>query len=96
MDILTVDKLEGAEFTDRYTEAVAQSIEVQREEKPLPQVPEPEEPAKVLDLMAVLQESVQEGKASPERGAGVRQKCTSCRRRRRRLPRRSSRPRRPR
>ncbi|MGW7824523.1 Ku protein [Streptomyces puniciscabiei] len=42
MDTMTVDKLEGPEFRDRYTEAIAQIIEAKREEKPLPEVPEPE------------------------------------------------------
>ncbi|MFI0233787.1 Ku protein [Streptomyces sp. NPDC017086] len=70
MDTMTVDELKGPEFEDRYTEAVAQIIEAKREEKPLPQAPEPEEPAKVLDLMAALQESVQKAKASRSEGAG--------------------------
>ncbi|MFI0234562.1 hypothetical protein [Streptomyces sp. NPDC017086] len=67
---MAVDKLEGAEFTDRYTEAAAQIVEAKREEKSLPQTPEPEEPAKVLDLTAALQESVQKAKASRSGGAG--------------------------
>ncbi|MFI0191745.1 Ku protein [Streptomyces sp. NPDC017082] len=70
MDTMTVDELRGPEFEDRYTEAVAQIIEAKREEKPLPQAPEPEEPAQVLDLMAALQESVQKAKASRSEGAG--------------------------
>ncbi|MDN3263274.1 hypothetical protein QWJ26_26390 [Streptomyces sp. CSDS2] len=57
MDTMTVDALEGPEFTDRYTEA-------KREEKPLPVVEEPEQPAQVLDLMAAVQESVSKAKAS--------------------------------
>ncbi|MEU7088873.1 hypothetical protein [Streptomyces achromogenes] len=64
MDTMTVDRLEGPEFTDRYTEAVAQIIEAKREDKPLPAVEEPEQPAQVLDLMAALQESVSKAKAS--------------------------------
>ncbi|MEW2160087.1 Ku protein [Streptomyces sp. NPDC007189] len=64
MDTMTVDKLEGPDFQDRYTEAIAQIIEAKREEKPLPSVPEPERPAAVLDLMAALQESVSKVKAS--------------------------------
>ncbi|MFH9677468.1 Ku protein [Streptomyces sp. NPDC017405] len=70
MDTMTVEELEGPEFEDRYTEAVAQIIEAKREEKPLPQAPEPEEPAQVLDLMAALRESVQKAKASRSGGAG--------------------------
>ncbi|MGV4987833.1 Ku protein [Streptomyces sp. NRAIS4] len=46
MDSMTVDVLEGEEFTDRYTEAIAQIIEAKREEKPFPQAPEPEQPKK--------------------------------------------------
>jgi DNA end-binding protein Ku len=32
MDTMTVDRLEGPEFTDRYTGAIAQIIEARREE----------------------------------------------------------------
>ncbi|MGW7261170.1 hypothetical protein [Streptomyces sp. NPDC054834] len=63
METMTVDELEGEEFQDRYTEAIAQIIEAKREEKPLPEVPKPEEPAQVLDLMAALNASVQQAKA---------------------------------
>ncbi|MEU7088841.1 hypothetical protein [Streptomyces achromogenes] len=34
MDTMTVDRLEGPEFTDRYTGAIARIIEARREEKP--------------------------------------------------------------
>ncbi|MEU5599233.1 Ku protein [Streptomyces sp. NPDC020298] len=64
MDTLTVDKLEGPDFQDRYTEAITQIIEAKREERPLPEAPEPEEPPQVLDLMAALQESVSKAKAA--------------------------------
>jgi DNA end-binding protein Ku len=64
MDTMTVDALEGPAFTDRYTEAIAQIIEAKREDKPLPEAPEPEQPAQVLDLMAALQESVSKAKAA--------------------------------
>ncbi|GHH06035.1 hypothetical protein [Streptomyces rubradiris] len=64
MDTMTVDRLEGPEFTDRYTEALVEIIEARREDKPLPAVEEPEQPAPVLDLMAALQESVSKVKAS--------------------------------
>jgi DNA end-binding protein Ku len=64
MDTMTIDALEGPEFTDRYTEAIAETIEAEREEKPLPVVEEPEQPAQVLDLMAALQESVSKAEAS--------------------------------
>ncbi|MBA9050549.1 MULTISPECIES: non-homologous end joining protein Ku [Streptomyces] len=70
MDTMTVDKLEGPEFQDRYTEAIAEIIEAKREEKPLPEAPEPEQPAQILDLMAALQESVSKAKASRGQDAG--------------------------
>ncbi|MFF4935392.1 Ku protein [Streptomyces griseofuscus] len=70
MDTMTVDKLEGPEFHDRYTEAIAEIIEAKREEKPLPEAPEPEQPAQILDLMSALQESVSKAKASRGQDAG--------------------------
>ncbi|MFI1768631.1 hypothetical protein ACH41H_42265 [Streptomyces sp. NPDC020800] len=54
MDTMVREDLEGEEFQDRYTDAMAQLIEAKREEKPLPAVPEPQRPAQVLDLMAAL------------------------------------------
>ncbi|MEU8034810.1 hypothetical protein AB0C13_40905 [Streptomyces sp. NPDC049099] len=51
-------------------EAIAQIIEAKREEKPLPEAPEHEQPAAVLDLMAALQESVSKVKASRGEGEG--------------------------
>ncbi|MFJ2847606.1 Ku protein [Streptomyces griseofuscus] len=70
MDSMTVDELVGPEFEDRYTEAVAEIIEAKREEKPLPEAPEPEQPAQILDLMSALQESVSKAKASRGQDAG--------------------------
>ncbi|MFB9398321.1 Ku protein [Streptomyces echinatus] len=70
MDTMTVGQLVGEEFRDRYTEAIAQIIEAKRGERPLPEVPEPEQPAPVLDLMAALQESVSKAKASRSEDAG--------------------------
>ncbi|MDT0485254.1 non-homologous end joining protein Ku [Streptomyces doebereineriae] len=64
IDRMTQDDLDGPEFTDTYTDALAKIIEAKREEKPLPQAPEPEQPGRVLDLMAALNESVQQAKAS--------------------------------
>ncbi|MGW3209262.1 non-homologous end joining protein Ku [Streptomyces sp. NPDC001135] len=64
MDTVTVDKLEGPDFTGRYTEASAQIIGARREQKPLPETPETEQPAQVLALMAALQESVPKVKAA--------------------------------
>lgn len=69
MESMTVDTLEGEEFRDRYTEAIAQIIEAKREEKPLPEAPVPEEPAQVYDLMAALNDSVQKAKASRAQNA---------------------------
>ena len=71
MDTMTRDDLEGEEFRDHYTEAMAQIIEAKREEKPLPEAPEPEQPAQVLDLMAALQDSVAKAKASRGEDADV-------------------------
>lgn len=71
IDRMTQDDLEGPEFTDGYTEAMAKIIEAKREDKPLPEVREPEQPGQVLDLMAALNESVQQAKASRGEGAAV-------------------------
>jgi len=71
IDRMTQDDLEGPEFTDTYTDALAEIIEAKREEKPLPEAPEPEEPGKVLDLMAALNESVQQAKVSRGEDADV-------------------------
>ncbi|MGW2104869.1 non-homologous end joining protein Ku [Streptomyces olivaceoviridis] len=73
MDTMATDSLEGPDFTDRYTEALAQIIEAKREAKPLPEAPEPEQSAQVLDLMTALQESVQKAQASRTGGAGAAQ-----------------------
>ncbi|MQY40394.1 Non-homologous end joining protein Ku [Streptomyces sp. RB17] len=70
MDTMTTESLEGPEFQDRYTEAIAQIIEAKREEKPLPEAPAPEAPAQVLDLMAALNASVEKAKATRGEGAG--------------------------
>ncbi|RPF39325.1 DNA end-binding protein Ku [Streptomyces sp. TLI_185] len=69
---MTREDLGGPEFTtDAYTEAMAKIIEAKREEKPLPEAQEPEQPGQVLDLMAALTESVQQAKASRGEGADV-------------------------
>ncbi|MEU9210660.1 Ku protein [Streptomyces sp. NPDC048415] len=61
---LSRDDLEGPEFTDQYTEAVAKLIEAKREGKELSAPPEQEAPAgKVVDLMAALKESVAKAQA---------------------------------
>lgn len=71
MDTMAVDDLTGPDFRDTYTEALAEVIEAKRADKPLPEAPQPEEPGKVLDLMAALQESVQKAKASRGEDADV-------------------------
>ncbi|WP_331724026.1 Ku protein [Streptomyces sp. NBC_00005] len=71
MESMSRDDLEGPEFEDAYTDAMAKIIEAKREDKPLPEVPEPEQPGKVLDLMAALNESVQQAKASRGEDADV-------------------------
>jgi DNA end-binding protein Ku len=64
MEMMARDDLEGPEFEDAYTDAIAKIIEAKREDRELPEVREPERPAEVLDLMAALQESVSKAKAS--------------------------------
>ncbi|MGI5411094.1 Ku protein [Streptomyces chartreusis] len=65
MDTMTRDELEGPEFQDTYTDALAQIIEAKRDDKPLPKAPEPEETGgKVLDLMTALNESVAKAQAA--------------------------------
>jgi DNA end-binding protein Ku len=66
IDRLTIDDLEGEDFTDRYTEAVEQLIDAKREHREPPTAEEPKEPAQIVDLMAALQESV--AKARESRG----------------------------
>ncbi|MFH8776414.1 Ku protein [Streptomyces sp. NPDC017958] len=70
MDTMTTDSLEGEQFQDHYTEAMAQITEAKREAKPLPEAPEPEQPAPVLDLMAALNASVEQAKAARGEPAG--------------------------
>jgi DNA end-binding protein Ku len=71
MESMSRDNLDGPEFEDAYTDALAKIIESKREDKPLPDAPEPEPPGKVLDLMAALTESVQQAKASRGEDADV-------------------------
>ncbi|WP_328881799.1 non-homologous end joining protein Ku [Streptomyces sp. NBC_00299] len=69
IDSMTREALEGPEFHDAYTDALAQIIEAKREDRPLPEAPEPaDRGGKVFDLMAALNESVAKAKAS--RGEG--------------------------
>jgi DNA end-binding protein Ku len=69
VDTMTRDDLEGPEFRDTYTEALAQVIEAKREHREPARVPEPEQPAQVLDLMAALDASVRKAKAARGEGA---------------------------
>ncbi|MFJ8113085.1 Ku protein [Streptomyces sp. NPDC096132] len=71
METMTREDLEGPEFEDSYTEAMAKIIEAKREEKPLPEAPKPETPGQVLDLMAALNESVAQAKAARGEDAAV-------------------------
>ncbi|MGW0188135.1 non-homologous end joining protein Ku [Streptomyces sp. NPDC003362] len=71
MDTMTRDDLEGDEFKDSYTEAIAKVIEAKREDREPPAMPEPEQPAQIVDLMAALQESVSKAKASRGEDADV-------------------------
>ncbi|WP_331733184.1 Ku protein (plasmid) [Streptomyces sp. NBC_00080] len=71
MESMSRDDLEGDAFKDTYTEAMEKIIEAKREEKPLPEAPEPEQPGRVLDLMAALEESVSKAKASRGENADI-------------------------
>ncbi|WP_333742719.1 Ku protein [Streptomyces ardesiacus] len=65
MDTMTRDDLEGDEFRDTYTEAVAELIEAKREHRQPPAAPEPAaESGQLVDLMAALTESVSKAKQS--------------------------------
>jgi DNA end-binding protein Ku len=71
MESMSRDDLDGPEFEDTYTDAIAKIIEAKRDDRELPDVPEPEKPAQVLDLMAALTESVEKAKASRGEDADV-------------------------
>jgi DNA end-binding protein Ku len=71
MESMSRDDLDDPEFEDTYTRALAEIIEAKREDRELPDVPEPEKPAQVLDLMAALNESVEKAKASRGEDADV-------------------------
>ena len=71
MESMSRDDLDGPEFEDAYTDALAKVIEAKREDRELPEVQEPERPAQVLDLMAALTESVSKAKASRGEDANV-------------------------
>ncbi|MET9454481.1 Ku protein [Streptomyces canus] len=71
MESMARDDLDGPEFEDTYTDALAKIIEAKREDRELPEAPEPEKPAQVLDLMAALNESVEKARASRGEDADV-------------------------
>ncbi|MFH8939515.1 non-homologous end joining protein Ku [Streptomyces griseosporeus] len=71
MDTMTRDDLDDPEFTDRYTDALAEIITAKREEQPLPTASEPEQPSQVLDLMAALNASVEKAKTARGEPADV-------------------------
>ncbi|MGW1801695.1 non-homologous end joining protein Ku [Streptomyces sp. NPDC001984] len=71
MDTMTRDDLTGDEFRDTYTEALEQIIEAKQADQPLPQAPKPEQPTKVLDLMAALNASVKQAKEARGEDAEV-------------------------
>ncbi|MFF8432343.1 Ku protein [Streptomyces sp. NPDC016566] len=64
VEALSVDTLEGEEFRDHFREAVEAVVEAKREHLQLPEAPQPARPARVVDLMAALRESVDKAKAS--------------------------------
>lgn len=70
MDSMTRNDLEGPEFQDTYTDAVAQIIGAKPGDKALPKAPETEETGgKVLDLMSALSKSVAKAQAAREAGS---------------------------
>jgi DNA end-binding protein Ku len=72
MDTMTREDLEGEEFQDSYTEALAQIIEAKREDREPSKLQEPESRAgQIVDLMAALNESVQRAIASRGEDADV-------------------------
>ncbi|MDU0301924.1 Ku protein [Streptomyces sp. PAL114] len=69
MNTMTRDDLEGPEFRNTYTEAVAKLIEAKREHRePAPAPEAAEESGQLVDLMAALNESVAKAKASRSDG----------------------------
>ncbi|MER5793342.1 hypothetical protein [Streptomyces sp. NPDC001980] len=67
IDRMTHDDLTGDDLRDTYTEAL-QIIEAKREEEPLPEVEEPEQPAKVLGSDGGAQRVRRSGQGGPQRG----------------------------
>ncbi|MCX5256761.1 Ku protein [Streptomyces canus] len=71
MESMSRDDLDGPEFEDAYTDALAKIIEAKRDDRELPEAPTPEQPAQVLDLMAALNESVKKARSSRGEAADV-------------------------
>jgi DNA end-binding protein Ku len=72
MDSMTRDDLEGGEFQDAYTEAIAELLDAKREHREPPRMQEPDEkPGQIVDLMAALNESVQKARSSRGEDADV-------------------------
>ncbi|MER7407842.1 hypothetical protein ABT373_36535 [Streptomyces sp. NPDC000070] len=65
IEAMARDDLTGPEFTDHYSAALHEVIEAKREDRQLPQAPEPEaRPGPLVDLMAALQDSVDKARAA--------------------------------
>ncbi|MFH8470596.1 Ku protein [Streptomyces sp. NPDC017991] len=65
IDHMTRDNLEGSEFEDHYTDALAEVIKAKRDGHAPPELPEPASPqGKVVDLMAALEASVKKARTS--------------------------------
>lgn len=72
IDRMTRDDLEGPEFVDHYTDALAEVIKAKREGKAPPESPQQAAPAGgVVDLMTALRESVAKAKTSRGEDATV-------------------------
>jgi DNA end-binding protein Ku len=71
IDRMTQDDLEGPEFTDAYTDALAKIIEAKREEKPLPKPRSRRSRARSSTSWPPSNESVQQAKASRGEDADV-------------------------
>lgn len=72
IDGMTRDSMEGDEFTDAYTDALAEVIKAKREGHALPEAQEPATPGgQVVDLMDALHESVAKARASRGEDATV-------------------------
>jgi DNA end-binding protein Ku len=77
MVTMTRDDLDDEEFRDTYTEALGQIIEAKREHREPPKLQEPEaKPGEIVDLMAALNASVREARASRGEDADVHEMTT--------------------